>query len=390
MPCSPKKARILLKQEKAVVIRRKPFTIKLLYGGAGYKQPVTLGIDTGYSNVGLSAVTDKREVFSGVLKLRSNIVKLISDKRMYRRNRRGRLWYRPCRFLNRVKSKKKGGLAPSIKHKLNSHVRIVEFVNKLLPITKINIEVANFDIQKIKNPNIEGKEYQKGDQKNFYNIREYVLYRDNHRCQSCKGKTKDKRLEVHHLISRKIGGDRPDNLVTLCSVCHSKVSSGELKLNIKITKGFKAESFMSTIRWKILESIKDKFKNIDINITYGYITKLKRASLKLPKNHSNDAFVIADGKDQESIYTYNIVQNRRNNRKLQLNRKGFKPSIRKQKYPLQSRDLVKVNNKLCTVKGCFSYGKWVRLVDKLGNVINKNISKISLIRYGKGFMFNEK
>jgi len=159
MSCSPKRVRILLKEKKAIVIRRKPFTIKLLYGSGGYKQPVTLGIDPGYSNVGLSAVTDKREVFSGELKLRSNIVKLISDRRMYRRNRRGRLWYRKPRFLNRVKSKKKGWLAPSIKHKLESHIRVVEFISKLLPISKINIEVANFDIQKIKNPDIQGKEY---------------------------------------------------------------------------------------------------------------------------------------------------------------------------------------------------------------------------------------
>jgi len=355
----------------------------------GYKQRVTLGIDTGYSNVGLSAITSKREIFSGELKLRFNIVKLISDRKMYRRTRRGRLWYRKPRFLNRIKSKKKGWLAPSVKHKLESHVRIVEFISKLLPITEINIEVANFDIQKIKNSNIEGKEYQNGDLKDFYNTREYVLYRDNHKCQSCKGKSKDKRLEVHHLISRKTGGDRPENLVTLCSICHSKVSLGELKLNIKITKGFKAESFMSIIRWKILESIKDKFKNIDISYTYGYITKMKRSNLKLPKSHTNDAFIVAEGnRDRERTHTYSIIQNRRNNRKLQQNRKGFKPSVRKQRYSLQPKDLVKINNKLCIVRGCFNYGKWISLKDKLGNIINKAIPKVVLVRYGKGFVFS--
>jgi len=387
MPCSPKRARMLLKEKKAIVVRRKPFTIKLLYGSGGYKQPITLGIDTGYSNIGLSAVTDKKEVFSGELKLRSNIVKLISNRRVYRKTRRSRLWYRKPRFNNRVKTKKAGWLAPSIKHKLDSHIRIVDFICKLLPISKINIEVANFDIQKIKNPNIKDIEYQKGNQKDFYNIREYILYRDNYKCQSCKGKSKDKKLEVHHLISRKTGGDRPDNLITLCSVCHNKVSLGDLKLNIKLVKGFKAESFMSIVRWKIFENIKDKFKDTNINYTHGYVTKLKRINLKLNKNHSNDAFVITNGKNQERYYSYGIIQNRRNNRKLQTNRKRFKPSIRKQRYVLQPKDLVKTDNKLCIVKAMSSYGKYIRLKDKLGNIINKAISKVSLIRYGKGFVF---
>jgi len=223
--------------------------------------------------------------------------------------------------------------------------------------------------------------------KDFYNTREYVLYRDNHKCQSCSGKSKDRRLEVHHLISRKTGGDRPDNLITLCSVCHNKVSLGELKLNIKLSKGFKAESFMSIVRWKIFESIKDKFSDINISYTYGYITKLKRVNFKLNKSHSNDAFVIANGKGQERTYTYNIIQNRRNNRKLQLNRKGFKPSIRKQRYKLQSNDLIKMDNKLCIVKGMSNYGKYIRLKDKLENITDKATIKVSLIRYGKGFVF---
>ncbi len=63
MPCSPGKARLLLKQQKACVVRRTPFTIKLLYGSAGYKQPITLGVDAGSKHVGLSASTEKRELY---------------------------------------------------------------------------------------------------------------------------------------------------------------------------------------------------------------------------------------------------------------------------------------------------------------------------------------
>ena len=38
MPCTPVIARLLLKQEKAKVKRREPFTIQLLYETAEYKQ----------------------------------------------------------------------------------------------------------------------------------------------------------------------------------------------------------------------------------------------------------------------------------------------------------------------------------------------------------------
>ncbi|RKX36606.1 MAG: HNH endonuclease, partial [Thermotogae bacterium] len=103
----------------------------------------------------------------------------------------------------------------------------IEQVKKILPVTKINIEVAAFDIQNIKNPDISGREYQNGEQTDFWNVREYVLYRDNHTCQVCKGKSKDTVLEVHHIVSRQVGGNRPDNLITLCKTCHQKYHLGK-------------------------------------------------------------------------------------------------------------------------------------------------------------------
>ena len=238
MPPTPAKARRLIRSNKARVVTIAPFTIQLTHGSSGYKQPITLGVDSGYLNIGLSAITEKEELFSSEVKLRNDIVKLNSERRMYRRNRRGRkTWYRKPRFLNRKKPER--WLAPSIQHKLDSHVRIISKLQSILPISEIIVEVANFDIQKIKNPEISGVDYQKGNQKDFWNTREYVLYRDNHICQHCKGKSKDVVLEVHHIISRQIGGDRPDNLLTLCSKCHKKVSIGKLKLNVKPSKDLK-------------------------------------------------------------------------------------------------------------------------------------------------------
>src|SRR6266699_2908506 len=61
--------------------------------------------------------------------------------------------------------------------------------------------------------------YQQGPQLGFWNVREYVLFRDGHTCKWCLGKSGDKIFNVHHIESRKTGGDSPDNLITLCETC---------------------------------------------------------------------------------------------------------------------------------------------------------------------------
>jgi len=291
-----------------------PFTIQLKYITGETKQEITLGVDSGYENIGISAITGKKEVYSAEVKLRTDIVKLNSERKQYRRARRNRkTWYRAPRFLNRKKPD--GWLAPSIQHKLDSHIKLINKVKQLLPTTKIVIEVAAFDIQKIKNPEISGTGYQNGVQKDSWNVREYVLHQDNHTCQACHGKSKDPILETHHIISRQIGGDAPDNLLTLCETCHDKDSNNKLKLDVKLPTGFKPETFMSTVRWKLVNMLREA-GNI-VNHTYGYITKSNRITLGLEKSHGVDAFVIAGGTMQEkSSQNYLIQQVRKCNRKL--------------------------------------------------------------------------
>ena len=397
MPTSPAKARRLLKAGKAKVIKRTPFTIQLIYGSTGYKQPITLGVDTGYKHVGLSAVSDNKELLSSEVKLRTDIVKLLSERKMYRRNRRNRLWYREARFLNRIKSKKAGWLAPSICHRLDSHIKAINFIKSILPVTEISVEAAAFDIQKIKpwraqetalagslalkDPNIQGADYQNGVQKDFWNVREYVLYRDGHICQHC-GKS-NTILNVHHIESRQTGGNSPDNLITLCKKCHKAYHNGKIQLSVKKHKTtFKAETAMSILRWKIVDKLKE-FGNT-VNVTYGYITKSVRIALKLDKSHNNDAFCIAGGNWQERTNVINGFYNRRQNRCTQLNRKGFMPSIRRQKYQFQPNDLVRFSGKAYIVKGIQNLGKYIKL-----NGFEKLIKteSVNLIKYGKGLQF---
>ena len=155
MPCRSAKARLLLKEGKAKVVGRTPFTIQLIYGASGFKQDVNLGVDSGYQHIGLSAVTTKEEVLAEEVKLRSDLVDLNSERLSYRRARRNRkTWYRKPRFLNRVQSKKEGWFAPSLVNKIEIHLKVIEKIANILPLSSIKVEVANFDIQKIENRDI--------------------------------------------------------------------------------------------------------------------------------------------------------------------------------------------------------------------------------------------
>lgn len=107
MPCKPQKARKLLRNNKAKVVNRTPFTIQLLYGSSGYKQDINLGVDAGSKYIGLSATTEKNELFKAEVELRQDISKLLENRRILRRTRRNRkLRYRPARFNNRGKKEK--------------------------------------------------------------------------------------------------------------------------------------------------------------------------------------------------------------------------------------------------------------------------------------------
>ena len=118
MPCSPAKARLLLKEQKAIVKRRTPFTIQLTIATGQAKQPVTLGVDAGYKHIGLSATTEKAELYACEVELRQDITDLLSARLALRRARRSRKTrYRAPRFDNRVASKREGWLAPSVENR---------------------------------------------------------------------------------------------------------------------------------------------------------------------------------------------------------------------------------------------------------------------------------
>lgn len=389
MPCKSSKTRKLLKQNKAKVVKREPFTIQLLYGSSGYKQEINLGVDCGSKMIGLSATTKNQELFLAELELRSDIVDLISTRRQNRRTRRNRLRYRKARFLNRVGSKNKGWLAPSIENKIQTHFNIVDKIHKLLPITNIIVETASFDIQKINNPNIEGKEYQEGNSLGFWNTREYVLFRDGHKC--CVKGCKESILNVHHIESRKVGGNAPNNLITICERHHKQYHDGKLKLDLKRGESFKDATFMGIMRWTFYNRLKEMYPNV--KMTYGYITKNTRITNNLPKEHRVDARCISGNPLVKPLdYWYYIKQTRKHNRQIHKANilKGGKKKLNQSRYEVKGFRLF--DKVLYDGKECFIFGRrssgYFDLRTLNGDVIHRSASykKLKLLSRRKSLL----
>lgn len=373
------KVRVLLKQGKAKVIRRTPFTIQLLYNSTSYTQEITLGVDAGSKHVGLSATTKDKELYASDVELRNDIVNLLSTRRQNRRTRRNRKTrYRKPRFSNRVASKKEGWVAPSIKEKVDTHLTIIDKVHQILPVSKVIVETASFDIQKIKNPTISGSEYQQGEQLDFWNIREYVLFRDGHVCQCCKGKSKNKILNVHHIESRHTGGNAPNNLITLCETCHKGYHNGTVKLPKTIHRGmsFRDAAFMGITRWYLYNELKNKYQNV--SNTYGYITKNTRIENNLPKNHYIDARCISGNPLAKPLgYIFYQKKVRCHNRQIHKNtiqKGGYRKRNQAEYKVFEYRlfDKVLYRGQECFIFGRRSTGRMdIRLLD--GTHINASV-----------------
>ena len=404
------KVRRLLKTNKAKVIKRCPFTIQLNYETTNYKQEITLGIDAGSKTIGVSASTNTKELYAGEVELRNDIVNLLSTRREQRRSRRNRKTrYRAPRFNNRVKSKHKGWLAPSVNNKIDSHITIINNVCSILPVSKIIVEVASFDIQKIKA--IEtgkevptGTDYQAGEQLDFWNVREYVLFRDNHLCACCKCKAKSgdteeikikrKILNVHHIESRKTGGNAPNNLITLCEVCHDDYHKGKIKLNIKRGAKYNDATFMGIMRWSLYNKLKETY-NIPVQMTYGYITKNTRIKYKLDKTHRIDALCISGNPTAKQLdYIYYQRKIRCHNRQIHkctINKGGTR-KLNQLPYIVKGFrlfDKVKYNNKEYYIYGRRSKGSFV-LKTLTGETLEITPSKIKLINKQHSYLIERR
>ena len=385
------RVRRLLKAKKAIIVNYQPFTIQLTYECPNGIQEVNLGVDAGGKHVGYSATTPKKTLFEAQLELRSDIGAKLATRREFRRTRRNRKTrYRESRFLNRTGTKKRSWLAPSVRHKAETQVNWIRKICKFLPISLITLEVAQFDTQLLKAHELgtsvpQGTDYQQGEQLGFWNVREYVLFRDGHTCRCCKGKSKDRILNVHHIESRKTGGNAPNNLVTLCESCHRRYHKGEIELPPSIKRGnsYRDATFMSILR----KTIYRKIETFDcpVNITYGYITKNTRIRNGLEKSHIVDARCISGNPMAACTEGALIIRPlRRHNRQLHkatILKGGIRKNNQapKEVFGFRLMDTVRYNGQVCYVNGRRISGKF-SLIDIDGKVLTNSVSYKKLHR----------
>ena len=317
MPCTEAKARHLIEGGKAKVVRRTPFIIRLtfLVEGEVNTEAATLGVDAGSSTIGISVTTESKVLMEAEVEVRNDVPQNMEERRSKRRARRNRKTrYREQRSDNRRRPK--GWLTPTMETKVRTHENVIDKVCSILPVSRIVIETASFDIQKIRDPEVEGEEYQQGEQFGYENVKAYVKARDGFRCRSCGARD---HLEVHHIRQRKDGGsDSPDNLVTLCHGCHRAWHEGKKDMvTLSSDPGFKAATQMSTMRWILLDRVRKAHPDIPVEHAYGYVTNHVRNSLGLEKRHFIDARVISGNATARSGgVLWHVVARRSHNRKI--------------------------------------------------------------------------
>ena len=286
------KVRQLLKNREAKVVRKEPFTIQLLKETTNNTQPISLGVDTGASHIGVAAVGNSKTYYKTEVAVRNDIKTKMDSKRSYRRNRRSRKTrYRKPRFLNRGNSKRSNRYSPTLISKFQAHTKEIEFVKSILPVTQLVLELGQFDPHALKDPSVRNQKwkYQKGVNYGYENLRHAILARDKYTCQNCNAKKGV--FEVHHLVFKSQGGsDEPENLITLCRKCHKDYHDGKIELKKfgkKKNAGLAAASQMNVLR----NMLQREYPKAEI--VYGYQTKVTREFMGLVKSHVNDAIAIA-------------------------------------------------------------------------------------------------
>ena len=367
MPCNNRKARLLLKEKKAKIVKYKPFTIQLLYGSSGYKQETKLGVDVGAKHIGIAITSDDKVLMKGQIDLRQDVKQLLETRRILRRSRRSRKTrYRQARFLNRTK--KEGWLPPSIQSRIDNTVMWINKFYSLLPKCKLILEIAKFDIQKLENPNIEGEEYQKGNLYNYRNRIAYLIAREKGLCQFCKKPyKKNNGWRLHHIWGKE--KDRSKDWALLHESCHIEIHQKHLEdvLRKQKSKSYKESTFMNIIRKRLF----NKFPNADF--TYGNITFQNRCDLNLEKSHINDAIAITGIKNIkvniDSIFFINQFRKKKRSLHEATPRKGRKTknveAKRNEKNTKYSNgfylnDKVKVFGKIGFISGFTNGGCYIK------------------------------
>lgn len=356
MPCSEKRARLLLQRCRAVVHRIEPFTIRLKDRTVEESsfQPFRLKLDPGAKTTGIAVLRKKNVDEAAVIWLaeihhKKGIKESVDVRRALRRSRRNRkARYRKPRFLNR--RHKDGWLPPSLEARVNQTMNAVTKLRKLLSITAISTEHVKFDTQFLQNPEIMGVEYQQGELFG-YEIREYLLEKWSRKCAYC-GKT-NVPLEIEHIIPKSRGGtDRVSNLTLACRKCNQKKGNltaeefGYPEMQKQAKKPLQDAAMMNATRWALYNRLKET--GLPVECGTGARTKKQRIEHGLPKTHYYDACCVANTPDRLIFYTQYVsvwtAVGRGTRRMCNPDRYGFPRGHRKRcklHFGFQTADIIK-------------------------------------------------
>ena len=406
-PTTPRKARLLLKEEKAIVIRKTPFTIRLLYKTGVASQQMTIGIDTGSQHIGIAVCDEKRSIVKAEYELRSTMEKrtLLETRREYRRGRRYRnTRFRKPKFKTKTKrcysknpirrnghlthwikikqdfsfGRNNGWLPPSVDSKMRHHISIIKrYMNALPDNTALRIEIARFDVARMKDPNIHGELYQYGRMYDYENIKAYVFDRDGYKCRVCGAKAGSRRkngttvkLIAHHIDFRSKGStDNPDRMASVCTECHTdknhKLGGILYKWmleNKTYKRGYRDAAFMNILRIRLQKAFSKA------TFTYGNITSADRKAMFLSKTHANDALAIAARGntivDNEETVHYKQVRSKKRSLHEATPRKGRKTPNKAAKR--NKKNTRRVSVKINETQKTFSIYDKVRIGNETG------------------------
>jgi len=309
-PCHPAKARKLLKQGRAVIHKKYPFTIRLrdTVSDEEDEQEYRLKIDYGSKTTGLAILQRNKVIWLAELHHKINIKDNLDARRGFRRRRRNaNLRYRKPRFNNR--RRKEGWLPPSLRSRVDNIRNWVNKLKQLIPLTHISYENVKFDIQLMRNPEISGVEYQQG-QLQGYEVREYLLEKYDRKCVYC-GK-KNIPLEIEHIIPKSRGGtNRIDNLTISCHDCNQKKGNltaeefGYPNIQKQAKQTLKDAAAVNSTRWAVYNVLLQS--ELDVECGTGARTKMQRINLGLPKEHYYDAICVGESTPEKLYFKTNEV-----------------------------------------------------------------------------------
>ncbi|MGK7924524.1 MAG: RNA-guided endonuclease IscB [Spirulina sp.] len=313
----PARARKLLKNGRAKMFKRFPFTIILPDVEGGETNNCQLKIDPGSRTTGLAIVQGNRVIWGAELTHRGQQIRdALTSRRQLRRSRRSRKTrYRKPRFLNRKRPE--GWLAPSLMSRVHNIITWVNRLSKVCPISGISQELVRFDTQALQNPEISGAEYQQGELFG-YEVREYLLEKWNRKCAYCG--VENVPLEVEHIHPKSKGGsNRVSNLTLACRPCNQLKGNQEIEQFLSgkpsilkrilgqaspltpLSKGGKEGGMaaVNSTRWRLYEELKKT--GLPIETGTGGLTKFNRTRQNLSKTHWLDAACVGKSTPEQLI-----------------------------------------------------------------------------------------